>query len=123
MLRAKRTVEAVRTPIGSVLRRTVVASAAAAACAGAVCLSGCGGMYYAVEMGSASSRVEEARVLGAETSAPYEYYYAREHLIQAELEAAEASYSDAAHYAETAEEYAAKAVDVARAARRSASTP
>ena len=77
-------------------------------------------MYYAVEMGSASSRVEEARVLGAETSAPYEYYYAREHLIQAEFEAAEASYSDAAHYAETAEEYAAKAVDVARAARRNA---
>jgi len=83
-------------------------------------LPGCGGMYYAVAMSSASSRVEEARVLGAEISAPYEYYYAREHLIQAEFEAEEASYSDAAHYAETAEEYAAKAVEVARAARRSA---
>ncbi len=89
--------------------------------AGAMCRQGCGGMYYAVSMGSASSRVEEARVLGAETTAPYEYYYAREHLLQAEFEAAEASYSDAAHYAETAEEYAAKAVDIARAARRNAS--
>ena len=36
-------------------------------------------------MSSAASRVEEARVLGAEISAPYEYYYAREHLRQAEL--------------------------------------
>ena len=86
-------------------------------------LPGCGGMYYAVTVSSAASRVEEARVLGAETLAPYEYYYAREHLTQAEYEAAEASYSDAAHYAETAEEYAAKAVEVARAARRGASQP
>ncbi len=83
---------------------------------------GCGGVYYAVTVNAAASRVEEARVLGAETLAPYEYYYAREHLEQAQFEAAEASYSDAAHYAETAEEYAAKAVDVARAARRNAVT-
>ena len=59
--------------------------------------SGCGGMYYAVAVTSASSRVEEARVLGAEQLAPYEYYYAQEHLEQAQFEAAEASYSDAAH--------------------------
>jgi hypothetical protein len=84
---------------------------------------GCGGVYYAVTVSAASSRVEEARVLGAETLAPYEYYYAREHLEQAQFEAAEASYSDAAHYAETAEEYAAKAVEVARAAKRNAATP
>ena len=56
-------------------------------------------------------------MLGAETLAPYEYYYAREHLEQAQFEAAEASYSDAAHYAETAEEYASKAVEIARAAQ------
>jgi hypothetical protein len=112
MLSATRTPAfAGRSPIGSIL----AVLAGLAAIGG---LSGCGGLYYAVAMGGASSRVEEARVLGAETSAPYEYYYAREHLLQAELEAAEASYSDAAHYAETAEEYAAKAVDVARAARR-----
>jgi len=86
-------------------------------------LSGCGGMYYAVAATSASSKVEEARVLGAETLAPYEYYYAREHLIQAQFEAAEASYSDAAHFAEKAEEYASKAVEVAREAKRATSTP
>ena len=79
---------------------------------------GCGGMYYAVASISASSKVEEARVLGAEQLAPYEYYYAREHLEQAQFEAAEASYSDAAHYAETAEEYASKAVEIARVAHR-----
>jgi hypothetical protein len=119
MLRIPRTlVVAGRGPIGSV-SAVILAWGLGFAAVGA--LSGCGGMYYAVEMGSASSRVEEARVLGAETSAPYEYYYAREHLIQAEVEAAEASYSDAANYAETAEQYAAKAVDVARAARRDAS--
>jgi hypothetical protein len=82
--------------------------------------SGCGGVYYAATVSSASAKVEEARVLGAEITAPYEYYYAREHLEQAQFEAAEASYSDAAHYAETAEEYASKAVEVARAARRNA---
>jgi Domain of unknown function (DUF4398) len=98
---------------------TLLAGAALAALASA----GCGGLYYAVEVTSASSKVEEARVLGAEQLAPYEYYYAREHLEQAQFEAAEASYSDAAHYAETAEEYAAKAVQISRAAKRnSAST-
>jgi Domain of unknown function (DUF4398) len=86
-------------------------------------LSGCGGIYYAASVYSAQSRVEEARVLGAETLAPYEYYYAKEHLEQAQFEAAEASYSAAAHFAETAEEYAGKAVEVARAARRASATP
>jgi hypothetical protein len=82
--------------------------------------TGCGSVYYAVTVSSASTRVEEARILGAETTAPYEYYYAREHLEQAQFEAAEASYSDAARYAETAEDYATKAVEIARVARRNA---
>ncbi len=104
-------------------RRLVVSVLSVAAVSSGAVLTGCGGMYYAVTVSSASSRVEEARVLGAETTAPYEYYYAREHLVQAEFEAEEASYSDAAHYAEIAEEYAAKAVEVARVARRNAVTP
>jgi Domain of unknown function (DUF4398) len=82
---------------------------------------GCGGVYYAVNANTASARVEEARTLGAEQLAPYEYYYAREHLVQAQLEASAANYSDAAYFAEVAEEYAGKAVDVARASRRNAS--
>ena len=83
----------------------------------------CGGVYYAATINGAAGRLEEARGLGAETLAPYEYYYAKEHLEAAQLEAAEASYSDAANYAETAEEYALKAVQLAQAAHRAAGRP
>ena len=86
-------------------------------------LSACGGVYYAATVNGAASKLEEARVLGADTLAPYEYYYAKEHLEEAQFEAAEASYSDAAHYAETAEEYAEKAVQLAQAAHRAAGRP
>jgi hypothetical protein len=79
---------------------------------------GCGGVYYSVTAQQAQTRLEQARVMGAETQAPYEYYFAREHLHQAQVEAAEASYSDAASYAETAELYAQKAIDQMQAAKR-----
>jgi len=80
--------------------------------------SGCGGVYYSVNVNAAQSRLEQARLLGAEQQAPYEYYFAREHLRQAQIEAAEASYSDAAGYAETAELYAQKAIDVVQTGKR-----
>jgi len=99
------------------LGRVVLAVGAAA---GLAALTGCGGVYYSIEATSASSRLEEARVLGAETLAPYEYYYAKEHLDQAQIEASEASYSDAANYAETAEEYASKAIELSQAAHHAA---
>jgi cyclic lactone autoinducer peptide len=86
-------------------------------------LSACGGVYYAATINGAASKLEEARVLGADTLAPYEYYYAKEHLEQAQFEAAEASYSDAANFAETASEYAEKAVQLAQAAHRAAGRP
>jgi len=79
---------------------------------------GCGGVYYTVQVNAAQSRIEQARELGAETQAPYEYYYAKEHLHQAQVEAATASYGDAATYAEVAETYAQKAIDLITAARR-----
>jgi hypothetical protein len=81
-------------------------------------LGGCGGAWYGLAVNSASARVEEARSQGAEQLAPYEYYYAREHLHQAQIEAAEASYSDAANYAEIAEEYATKAIQLSQASRQ-----
>lgn len=81
-------------------------------------LSGCGGVYYTVSVNAAQSRLEQARQMGAETQAPFEFYYAREHLRQAQVEAAEASYGDAAAYAETAELYAQKAIDLVAAAKR-----
>jgi hypothetical protein len=81
-------------------------------------LTGCGGLNYAVAVTAASSRLEEAKAVGAEQLAPYEYYYAKEHLEQAQLEAAEASYSDAVNLADLAEQYANKAIDLAQTARR-----
>lgn len=56
--------------------------------------------------------------MGAESATPYEYYYAREHLREAQLHAAEASYGDAATYAETAETYAQKSIDLIQASKR-----
>lgn len=79
---------------------------------------GCGGVWYSVSVGAATSRVEQARQMGAEAQAPYEYYFAKEHLRQAQVEAAEASYSDAATYAEVAELYAQKAIDQIQAAKK-----
>lgn len=81
-------------------------------------LSGCGGVYYTVSVNSAQTRLEQAKQLGAEVQAPYEYYFAKEHLHQAQVEAADASYGDAASYAETAELYAQKAIDIILAAKR-----
>lgn len=83
-------------------------------------LSGCGGVYYAININSAEARVEQARQMGAEKACPYEYYYAREHLHEARLEASEASYGDAANMAETAETYAQKAIDKIAASKRGA---
>ena len=80
--------------------------------------AGCGNTLYAIQANSAASKVEEARELGAERFAPYEYYYAKEHLDKAMREAAEADYSDAANLAEVAEEFADKAIRLSRDAHR-----
>ena len=78
----------------------------------------CGGVHYAITVNAAAARLEEAKAVGAEQLAPYEYYYAKEHLEQAQVEAAEASYSDAANLADEAETYANKAIELAQSARR-----
>jgi hypothetical protein len=75
--------------------------------------AGCGNAIYAVQVNAASSKVEEAHELGAEQYAPYEYYYAKEHLEKAQTEAAEADYSDAVDLAD-------KAIRLAREAHRGA---
>lgn len=80
--------------------------------------TGCGGVYYTVSVNAAQSRLEQAKQMGAESQAPFEYYYAKEHLHQAQIEASDASYSDAAAYAETAELYAQKAIDIMQAAKK-----
>jgi len=75
---------------------------------------GCGPTLYAVNAGAASGVIEEAKHAGAPEHAPYEYYYASEHLLKAREEAAEANYEDAIRFATTAEEYGTKARDLAR---------
>jgi hypothetical protein len=97
--------------------RASIVALAAALCSALPC-SACGGINYAIAVNAASSRVEEARAVGAEQLAPYEYYFAKEHLEQAQVEASQASYSDAVNLAEEAEEYASKAIDLAQTARR-----
>lgn len=82
--------------------------------------TGCGNTLYAIEANSASSKLEEAKSLNAKKYAPYEYYYAKEHMRKAETEAAEADYGDATSLADTAEEYADKAIKLAREAERGA---
>jgi hypothetical protein len=82
--------------------------------------SGCGGTLYAVTANSASSKLEEARALGAERYAAYEYWMAHEHHQKAMEEAAAADYGDALDFAETAEQYADKATKLAREAHEGA---
>ena len=82
--------------------------------------TGCGNALYAVQANSASGKLEEARELGAEQYATYEFYCAKEHLQKAQSEAAEADYSDAVDLAATSEEYAEKAIRLAREAHRGA---
>jgi hypothetical protein len=92
--------------------------ALAALLLGSSSLVGCGGVQYAVVVNSAASRVAEAKALGADQLAPYEYYFAKEHLEQAQLEASEASYSDASNLAEEAEDHANTAIQLTEKARR-----
>jgi len=81
---------------------------------------GCGNTLYAMQVSAASSKLEEARELGAEQYAPYEYWYAVQHIDKAQTEASEADYSDAVKLAAIGEEYADKAIQLARDAHRGA---
>jgi hypothetical protein len=83
-----------------------------------VALGGCGHTLYVFQANAAASRLEEAKELGAEKLAPYEYFYAQQHLEKAQEEAASADYSDASNLAEVAEEFADKAIRLARDAHR-----
>jgi hypothetical protein len=98
-------------------RRAFVALGLALTC---VLGGGCGNTLYAVQISAASSKLEEAHELGAEQYAPYEYWFAYQHIEKAQSEASEADYSDAVNLAEVGEEYADKAIKLARDAHRGA---
>jgi hypothetical protein len=85
---------------------------------GALLGTGCGGTLYAVQASSANSKVSEARAVGAEKLAPYEFYLAEEHLKKASEEASQANYGDAVELAEKAEEAADKAIKLSRDAHK-----
>lgn len=120
---ASSTVDAISTPLLASVRlmspRHTQILAVASIAAGML-LAGCGGALYATHASSAESKLEQAKHLGAETLAPYEYYFAREHLEKAKSEAAEGDYSDAMSLAELAEEHADKAIKLSREAHRGA---
>ncbi len=82
--------------------------------------SGCGGFFYAIYAGGATSKIEAAQQLGAEKYAPYEYYYAKEHLLKAMEEASSADYGDAIDLAEEAEKSAEKAILLSKQAHEGA---
>ncbi len=82
--------------------------------------NGCVGTVYAFKAASASSKLEQAKVLGAEELAEYEYYFALAHLEKASEEAAQAEYGDAIEFADIAGEHADRAIELARGAHRGA---
>ena len=94
-----------------------VATLAALALFGA---SGCGGFFYGIYAGGAASKLEAAQQLGAEKYAPYEYYYAREHLSKAMEEASTADYGDAINLADEADKAAEKAITLSKQAHEGA---
>jgi hypothetical protein len=90
---------------------------AAAIVAAAMAPTGCGGTLYLTHVNGAANKVAQAKEMGAEKLAAYEYYYASEHLTKAMSEASEGDYSDAIEFADTAEQYADKAIKLSREAR------
>ena len=82
--------------------------------------TGCGNFFYAIYAGGATSKLETAQQLGAEKYAPYEYYYAKEHLVKAMEEAATADYGDAIDLADDADKAAEKAITLSKQAHEGA---
>lgn len=80
-------------------------------------LPGCGGALCSTKVFQATRQLAEAEALGAEEFAPYQYTVAREHLLKAREEAAEADYGDAAHLADESRRASEEAIQLTRAAR------
>jgi hypothetical protein len=80
-----------------------------------VTLGGCGNVLYTARANDASSRIEEARLAGAEERALYEYTLAKQHLAKAMTEASEADYGDAYELAGLARDYAEQALEKTKA--------
>jgi hypothetical protein len=88
-----------------------------------VLIAGCGNAIYVTRITQASDEVARAEQLGAAARAPYEYYFALEHLRKARTEAMEADYGDAIALADAAYDYASRAVQVAQRVEPSQPVP
>jgi hypothetical protein len=86
-------------------------------------LLGCGNAIYAARITQASEELARAEQLGAASRAPYEYYFALEHLRKARSEATEADFGDAIELARIAYDYASRAVQVAQHVEPAPLTP
>ncbi len=82
--------------------------------------AGCGGVLYSARVGAVESRIEAAKEVGAESTAPYEYYSAKERWTKATEEAGRADYGDALDLLDEAEKFANDAVNHAGAVRKGA---
>jgi hypothetical protein len=76
--------------------------------------SGCGNSVYLVRVAQAEKSFEEAKELGAEQSAPYEYYSAEVRIAEAQRQAAQAEYGNAAHLSREARGYSILAIEKAK---------
>lgn len=85
----------------------------------ALLLVGCGPTVLTLHATPAARRLTQAEEAGAAEIAPYEYHYARENLREARASAAAARWQDAIKYAEFAEEYANRALELCRERRTS----
>lgn len=79
-----------------------------------VCAGGCGHPLYIARAAQASAKLARAEQLDAAEKAPYEYYYALEHLREARSEALQAEYGDAVALLQVAFDYATRAVEVSQ---------
>ena len=82
--------------------------------------AGCGGVWYTARINTVEGKVEQAKEVGAEQYAPYEYYSAKERVLKAREEASRADYGDAVDLLDEAETFAEKAIQQARAVRKGA---
>ncbi len=89
-----------------------------------IALSGCGNTLYLVQVSQAEEAFEEAKELGAEKVAPYEFYGAEARLKEAREQAAHAEYGNAAKLSDEATALANRAVLLTKNSRLKAnSTP
>lgn len=80
-------------------------------------LLGCGNTIYLMKVNSAEERFIQAKQMGAEQLAPFEYYGAQVRLNESKRQAAEGEYGNAAKLAEESDELSFRATQKIRERR------